>query len=106
MPTDVVLCKVVDLPDGTIRHFEIMGYDIAVANVGGTFYGLDAQCTYQWANLADGSVDKERMVLVCPSCKGAWNLKTGQPVDPPAKFPLTVYEVTTAGDDLILTFTY
>ncbi len=106
MPTDVVLCKTADLPDGTVRHFEIMGYDIAVANVGGTFYGLDAACTYQWANLADGHVDKDRMVLVCASCKGAWDLKSGQPVDSPAKFPLTVYEVLAAGDDLILTFTY
>lgn len=106
MPADVVLCKIAELPDGTVRHFEIMGYDIAVANIDGTFYGLDAACTYQWANLADGSVDKEKMVLVCPTCKGSWDLKTGQPRDPPAKFPLTVYEVTTTGDDVILTFTY
>ena len=106
MNTDVVLCKVAEMPDGAIRHFEIMGYDIAVANVSGTFYGLDAACTYQWANLADGSVDRGKMVLVCPSCKGSWDLKTGQPVDPPAKFPLTVYEVTQQGEDLILTFTY
>lgn len=106
MQTDVVLCKVAELPDGTIRHFEIMGYDIAVINVAGTFYGLDAMCTYQWANLAEGSVDRARMVLVCSSCKGSWELKSGHPVDPPAKFPLTVYEVLVAGDDLVLTFTY
>ncbi len=106
MQNDVVLCKIVEFPEGTLRHYEIMGYDIAVANIGGTFYGLDAACTYQWANLAEGSVDRERMVLICPSCKGSWDLKTGQPVDAPAKFPLTVYEVATAGDDVILTFTY
>ena len=106
MPTDVVLCKTSDIPDGAVRHFELMGYDIAVAHVGDAFFGLDAACTYQWANLADGSVDQERMVLVCPACKGSWELKTGQPVDPPAKFPLTVYEIVTAGDDLVLTFTY
>lgn len=106
MNTDVFLCKVAEMPEGSIRHFEIMGYDIAVANVGGTFYGLDAACTYQWADLTEGRVDRERMVLVCASCKGAWELKTGQPVDPPAEFPLTVYEVNAVGDDLILTFTY
>ena len=106
MPTDVVLCKIADFPEGTLRHFEIMGYDIAVTNLDGKFYGLDAACTYQWANLAEGTVDRERMVLICASCKGSWDLRTGQPVDPPAQFPLTVYEVTAAGDDLILTFTY
>lgn len=106
MAQDVVLCQVSELPEGTIRHFEIMGYDLAAVNVGGTLYGLDAMCTYKWANLAEGHVDKERMVLVCPDCKGSWDLKTGQPRDPPAKFPLTVYEIATVGDDVILTFTY
>jgi 3-phenylpropionate/trans-cinnamate dioxygenase ferredoxin component len=106
MPTDVVLCKVDEIPDGGVRHFEIMGYDLAVIRLDGTFYGLDAACTYQWANLADGSVDRDRLVIVCNDCRGAWDLKTGKPVDPPAKFPLTVYEVATIGDDVILTFTY
>ncbi len=106
MQTDVVLCKISEIPDGSLRHFEIMGYDIAVAHVGGAFYGLDAACTYQWANLAEGSVDPQRKVLICASCKGAWDLKTGQPVGPPAKFPLTVYEVNAAGEDLVLSFTY
>ena len=106
MPTDVVLCKVQDIPDGGMRHFEIMGYDLAVVNLGGTFYGLDAACTYRWANLADGTVDRGRGAIVCKDCHGAWDLKTGQPVEPPAQFPLTVYEVATVGDDVILTFTY
>jgi len=104
--TDIVLCKVSDLPDGTIRHFEIMGYDIAAIHVGGQFFGLDAMCTYQWANLAEGHVDRERMVLVCPACKGSWDIKTGEPRDPPAQFPLETYEIAVGGDDLVLTFTY
>ncbi len=106
MPTDVVLCKASDIPDGSVKHFEIMGYDIAVANLDGRFFGLDAACTYQWANLADGHVDREKKVLVCASCKGSWDLETGQPRDAPAKFPLTVYEVNLVGDDIIFTFTY
>jgi 3-phenylpropionate/trans-cinnamate dioxygenase ferredoxin subunit len=106
MPTDVTLCKVEEIPDGGIKHFEIMGYDLAVIRLDKTFFGLDAACTYQWANIADGTVDRERMVVVCQDCRGAWDLKSGKPVDPPAKFPLTVYEVTTIGDDVILTFTY
>jgi len=106
MATDVALCKVAEIPEGGVKHFEIMGYDIAVAKVGGALYGLDAACTYQWANLAEGHVDPKRMVLVCKDCKGAWDLKSGQPVDPPARFPLTVYEVATVGDDVVLSFTY
>jgi nitrite reductase/ring-hydroxylating ferredoxin subunit len=106
MATDVVLCQASDIPDGTVKHFEIMGYDIAVVNLDGTFHGLDAACTYQWANLAEGRVDRDKKLLVCKACGGSWDLKTGQPRDPPAQFPLTVYEVQRVGDDIVLTFTY
>ncbi len=106
MPADVVLCKTSDLAEGAVKHFEIMGYDIAVVLLEGQFYGLDAACTFQWANLADGHVDAARKVLVCGDCKGAWDLATGKPVDPPAQFPLTVYEVNQSGEEIVLTFTY
>lgn len=102
----VVLCKIADIPEGGMKHFELMGYDILAVHVGERFYGLDAACTFQWANLADGLVDRERMAVVCKDCKGTWDLETGQPKGPPAKFPLTVYDLSPIGDELVLTFTY
>jgi 3-phenylpropionate/trans-cinnamate dioxygenase ferredoxin subunit len=104
--TDVNLCKVDEIPDGAMKPFEIMGYDILVVHLGDRFFCVDAACTYKWAMLTDGHVDRERSVIVCNSCKGAWDLQTGQPKDPPAKFPLTAYRIEAVGDDLIVTFTY
>ena len=106
MDTDVTLCRVEEIPDGGMKHFEIMGYDVMVVRLGDQFYCVDEACTYKWAMLTDGHVDRERLAIVCKDCNGAWDLRTGQPKDPPAKFPLNAYRIEAEGDDLIVTFTY
>jgi 3-phenylpropionate/trans-cinnamate dioxygenase ferredoxin component len=104
--TDVTLCKVDDIPDGGMQHFEIMGYDILVVRLADRFFCVDAACTYKWAMLTDGLVDPGKLLITCKDCSGSWDLQTGQPHTPPAKFPLTSYHVEAVGDDLIVTFTY
>ncbi len=106
MDTDVSLCKVEEIPDGGTKHFEIMGYDILVVRLGDRFFCVDEACTYKWAMLTDGVVDPKALVIRCKDCNGSWDLQTGQPRDPPAKFPLTAYRIEAVGDDLIVTFTY
>lgn len=106
MDTDVVLCKAEELPDGGMKHFEIMGYDILVVRLGDRFFCVDAACTYKWAMLQDGHVDPEKLLIICKDCNGAWDLATGQPKEAPAKFPLTSYRADAVVGDLIVTFTY
>ena len=106
MDTDVTLCKVEEIPDGGMKHFEIMGYDILVVRLGDRFFCVDEACTYKWAMLTDGRVDPAKLVIICKDCNGSWDLQSGQPRDPPAKFPLTVYRADAVAGDLIVTFTY
>jgi 3-phenylpropionate/trans-cinnamate dioxygenase ferredoxin subunit len=106
METDVTLCKIEEIPDRGMKHFEIMGYDILVVRLGDRFFCVDAACTYKWAMLTDGRIDPVASVIICKDCSGSWDLQTGQPKDPPAKFPLTAYRAEAVGDDLIVTFTY
>jgi len=106
MDTDVTLCKADEIPDGGMKHFEIMGYDILVVRLGDRFLCVDAACTYKWAMLQDGRVDPEKLLIICKDCSGSWDLQTGQPRDAPAKFPLTSYRADSVAGDLIVTFTY
>src|SRR5438034_718981 len=57
MEQDVTLCKVEEIPDGALKHFEIMGYDVMVVRLGDHFYCVDEACTYKWAMLTDGHVE-------------------------------------------------
>src|SRR5713226_4030900 len=95
-----------DVPDGGKKHFEIMGYDILVVRLGDRFFCVDAACTYKWAMLTDGLVDRDKLLITCKDCNGSWDLQTGQPKELPAKFPLTSYRIESVADDLIVTFTY
>lgn len=106
MLTDVTLCQVSEIPEGGMKSFEIMGFDILVVRQQHRFFCVDAACTYKYAMLTDGHVDADRLVIICKDCSGSWDLATGQPKDSPAKFPLTAYEIRAEGDDLIVTFTY
>jgi nitrite reductase/ring-hydroxylating ferredoxin subunit len=103
---DVPLCRVEDLGDGELRHFEHIGYDLLLARVGDLFFCVDAMCTYSWADLSQGTVDRDKKAVVCPGCGGAYSLETGQPLDGPPQFPLQVYEVHVVGDDVVATFVY
>lgn len=102
----VELCPPTDIPDGSMKRFELMGYDILAIHLGGRFFALDAWCTYRYADLQGARIDAARMVLVCPECQGSWDIETGQPKDSPVTFPLTTYPIEVAGDQLVLTFIY
>src|SRR3990170_5114782 len=103
---DVPLCRVDEIGEGELRHYEHIGYDLLLARVDGQFYCVDAACTAGWADLAQGSVDRERKAVVCPECGGVFSLETGQPLEGPPKFPLQVYDVHVVGDEVVVTFIY
>jgi len=103
---DVPLCRTDEVQDGELRHFEHIGYDLLLARIGDAFYCVDAACTSSWADLAQGSIDRERAAVVCPDCGGVYSLETGQPLGGPPKFPLQVYDVHVVGDEVVATFVY
>ena len=104
--TEVVLCTVDELEEGTMKHIEHMGYDLLVVKLGGRFFSLDDACTVSWAMLSEGSLDPAKNAVVCPQCKSVFDLQSGKPLSGPAKFPLTVYETHVVGDEVIVNFTY
>src|SRR5439155_23436749 len=71
MEQDVTLWKVEEIADGALTHFEIMGYDVMVVRLGDHFYCVDEACTYKWAMLTDGNVERDRVAVVCEDFNGA-----------------------------------
>ena len=104
--TEVPICAVDELPEGGIRHFEHMGYDLLLVKLEGRFYALDDACTVSWAMLSEGTLDPANHAVVCTQCKSAFDLASGKPKSGPAKFPLNVYEPHVVGDEVIVAFVY
>ncbi|MFN8466367.1 MAG: non-heme iron oxygenase ferredoxin subunit [Caldilineaceae bacterium] len=84
-----------DLEPGGIKLIQLDGVDIAVYNVGGTFYATQDACTHEMGELSDGFLDGD--VVTCPVHGAQFNVKTGAVVAEPATTPLKTYRVTLAG---------
>jgi nitrite reductase/ring-hydroxylating ferredoxin subunit len=69
-----------DLGPGNLREVEVHGRNIALANVGQTYYAVDARCPVDGTNLArDGRLDGD--LLVCPNDRAKFDIRTGQRVN-------------------------
>jgi nitrite reductase/ring-hydroxylating ferredoxin subunit len=78
--------SVADLPPGTV--IGVGRY--AVGNAGGKFFAVTRRCRHLYADLANGSVDRDGC-LVCPWHGSKYDVKTGRMVRGPqgifAKIP-------------------
>jgi len=87
----VTLCPAAEIPEGSVKSFEVGNNVIAVYNVGGSFYATDNECTHAAASLADGMLEDD--VIECSMHFGAFNVKTGEAVQQPCFTPLRTYKV-------------
>jgi nitrite reductase/ring-hydroxylating ferredoxin subunit len=88
---EVAVCAVSDVPENTLKSFEVGTTTLAVYNVGGEFYATDNECTHGAASLADGILEGD--MIECTLHFGAFNVKTGAAVQAPCFVPLRTYKV-------------
>ena len=92
----VPICKTSDVPENTVRLFEIEGRHVAVYNVDGTFYATDDECTHGAASLSEGVVDGD--VIECPLHFACFDVRTGALLSGPIATNVPVYEVRVEGE--------
>ncbi len=56
----------------------------------GTYYATEARCTHGLADLADGTLEGDE--IECSFHFGAFNVKTGQPTQPPCFIALKTFK--------------
>jgi nitrite reductase/ring-hydroxylating ferredoxin subunit len=87
----VKVCPTSEIAENSAKSFELGNNYIAVYNIGGTFYATDNECTHGAASLADGILEDD--IIECALHFGAFNVKTGAPVQAPCFTPLRTYKV-------------
>ena len=102
MPDEFVkAAKITDLPeDDDMIAVEIESETILVANVGGTFYAIDNECSHAGGPLADGSLDGGE--VQCPWHSSFFDVKTGLVTGAPADEPVSSYAVRLEGEDILV----
>jgi nitrite reductase/ring-hydroxylating ferredoxin subunit len=69
-----------ELGPGALAGAHAHGRHIVVANIGQTYYAVDAKCPVDGTNLArEGRLDGD--LLVCPHDEARFDIRTGQRVD-------------------------
>ena len=94
----VTVGKASDVPLGAMKVFDIDGYDVAVANVGGELRAFQDECTHQTCSLGEGDIEGERVICVCHNAE--FDTRTGEPQAGPATVPVPVFQVRLEGDDI------
>jgi nitrite reductase/ring-hydroxylating ferredoxin subunit len=89
-PSRVELCRADDIGVGESLKVETAGLTLAVFNVSGSFYVTDDHCTHGPGSLSEGFLDGD--VIECNFHQGAFNVRTGQVVQPPCMVPVRTYK--------------
>jgi 3-phenylpropionate/trans-cinnamate dioxygenase ferredoxin subunit len=90
--------KTTDIPVGQVRVFTVDGFDVAIANVGGSFYAIDDVCTHDGGPLGEGTLVGDQ--VECPRHGARFDVKTGRVRALPAVLPVRTYEVKVEGDEI------
>lgn len=97
MAEPVTLGRADEVPEGEMRSFQV-GEDVAVANVGGSYYAFGDVCTHAHCSLADG--DLEGTTVIC-ACHGSeFDVRTGEVLGGPAPEPVPSWPVSVEDGEL------
>ena len=77
----VNLASIDEIPEGKMKHAEIDGNEILVANTDGKFYALCDRCSHTNAPLSMGNLKDNAMT--CPMHGARFDIKTGKKISDP-----------------------
>lgn len=97
----ISVCRIEDLPPGeSMRVTEGVPTPIALFNADGTVYAVDDTCTHQDASLAEGWL--EGCFVECPLHASFFDLRTGRPTCPPARYAVRTHKVSIEDNHVLL----
>lgn len=85
----ITLCKPAEVEVGKAIRIEKNGLVLAVFNLRGEFHVTDDACTHGPGSLSEGCITGD--VVECDFHNGAFNIRTGEVVQPPCMTPLKTY---------------
>ncbi len=72
----VKVAKAGEIPAGAMKHVEVGGTEICIANVKGTFYAIGDRCGHENARLSRGSLMDT--IVTCPMHSSQFDVTTGK----------------------------
>ena len=82
-----------DLAEGAMLGVVADEEFVLLARVQGRIHAISDICSHFHTHLSNGELLPERCLVQCPLHDSSFDLRTGEPTDPPAEDPVTVYGV-------------
>lgn len=93
------VAKTIDIPMGKMKHVEVDGVEILIANVEGKFYAVSDRCPHLNATLSKGTLNKT--IVTCPRHLSTFDVTTGRAISG-IRSSLPSYDLKVEGDDLLI----
>jgi nitrite reductase/ring-hydroxylating ferredoxin subunit len=77
--------KVSEISDGKMKHVEVDGKEVLIANVGGKFYAVSDRCGHMNALLSTGNLTGN--TVTCPFHGAKYDVTTGKKLSEPILTP-------------------
>ena len=81
----IEVAKVNEISDGKMKHVEVDGKEILIANVGGKFYAVSDRCGHMNALLSMGNLTGN--TVTCPFHGAKFDVTTGRKLSEPILTP-------------------
>jgi len=81
----VEVANVNEIPAGKMKHVEVNGKEIVIANMNGKFCALDDRCAHMNAPLSMGNLTGD--VVTCPFHGAKFNVASGKKISEPVLTP-------------------
>lgn len=91
----IAVGSVDDFPPGTMTGTDVGARKILLVNLDGRLHALAGICSHAYSELASGFFAGD--LVTCPLHLSQFDVRTGEPVSPPATDPIATYPVTVEG---------
>ena len=87
------VCALAELREGSALVVRDGSLAIGVYNLAGELYALEDRCSHDDGPLAEGELDAEAGVAVCPRHGARIDIRSGRPLTLPAVLPVETFPV-------------
>ena len=94
---EIEVCRVEELPPGTMRLVPAGEISVGVYNVNGELCALEDRCSHDDGPLVEGDWEPETGVVVCPRHGATFDICTGRALTLPAYLPVDTFPVRVDG---------
>jgi nitrite reductase/ring-hydroxylating ferredoxin subunit len=89
-----------DIEPSSMKAVDIAGEKVCIINIEGNYYAIGNVCTHMGGPLNEGTL--QGFEVECPWHGSKFDVRSGQPTKPPARQPVSSYEVKVQDNNILV----